>query len=423
MSFTRDDFLSGQYDDNFKILSLYSDNKYTNLNTGKDYGYYDKVWRGVPFLATAKSIWLGTLDGNKTEVIINEKDDASDSTKKANNRLKKKTKKFLYSDKQWAKVESEGMEMKMKEGWCAILIDEDGMPLVRSMRRYAVYHDWVNNTTKYRLIVDGAEVGEYLTHGVEIYVMKDFGFSSSIIPPSRLDTVYSYLTLHNKGLETNISFADNDWNGTTLLKVHERFLTEKGLGKDKTGKNIIERIMDNWKSKFKGTKNAGKFTVIPELDSAIELGKSNKDMQYLEMNKRTLEVLISVYNLAPADYGQGDAQTWSNVATFNYSRHDKIGQHEAQAFDDCRNNWFLPLFNIQTNENFYVQYPIPEDPNDIEKQKQAREDYLVDALSRNQYLVATGRDPEEEDFYYSEVLQKQNQGFGQTVEAEFKKKN
>jgi len=409
-SFNSDDFRSGQYDEYFQALNQYNGgayDKYTPINSHSlSYTELDKIWLNPTFVHIL-AIWNANIGANGRKFVINVNDKNSDTTKGKKDQYAKRMYNFLYTKKNWAKLEKQIIATVAREGSCIMMGDVNGEQVIWSLRRFHVYHDSVINETRYAFLDgNGREIAVLtnLKHGVDLWHIKDPVFEDWIVPPSRIDCAYLWILLQNNGLKSNNYIFSNAFIGTTLLAFGadakgqgDKVAVDRISGKevpDKNGKTWIQRMLDRLNSTASGVKNSFRVQSSFGLDKVFELGKSNTDMQFMDLMMRSKTEILSAYSLTMSDVGDGDkGLTYNNASTFSYNVFGKIGQPLEEVLDQVTNDWFLPQYGITTTENAYFDYNKPSNPDRLALEEQARKNWESNTITLNEMREILALEP------------------------------
>jgi hypothetical protein len=409
-SFTSDDFRTGQFDEFFQALNQYnggSYDKYTPINSHLlSYTELDKIWLNPTFVHIL-SIWNANIGANGRKFVINVNDKNTDSTKGKKDQYAKRMYNFLYTKKNWSKLEKQIIATVAREGSCIMMEDVKGEQTVWSLRRFHVYHDTVLNETRYAFLdANGREIPGMtdLKHGEDLWHIKDPAFEDWIVPPSRIDCAIAWILLQNNGLKSNNFIFSNAFIGTTLLgfnsealQVTKEVAYDTIDGKkvpDKQGRSPIQKLVDKINDTFRGVKKAFRVGYSFGLEKVFELGKSNADMQFLELLMRSKAEIASAYSLTMSDLGDGDkGLTYNNASTFSYNVFGKIGHPFEELLDQVTNDWFLPQYGITTTENAYFDYNKPNNPDRLAIEEQARKNWESNTMKLNEVRELQGLEP------------------------------
>jgi hypothetical protein len=396
--------------------------RYTPINNHTlSYEELDKIWLNPTFVHIL-SIWNANIGANGRKFVINTNANNNDTTKNKKDQYAKRMYNFLYTKKNWAKIEKQIVAIIAREGSCIMMSDTNGEQTVWSLRRFHIYHDSVLNVTRYAFLDNNnREIAgmSNLKHGVDLWHIKDPAFEDWIVPPSRIDCAYLWILLQNNGLKSNNYIFSNAFIGTTLIGFNseakgqgDRVAIDRIDGKDvpdKNGKTWIQRMLDRLNSTAKGVKNSFRVQSSFGLDKVFELGKSNKDLQFLELLLRSKTEIVSAYGLTMSDLGDGDkGLTYNNASTFSYNVFGKIGQPLEELLDQVTNDWFLPSYGITTTENAYFDYNKPNNPDRLALEEQARKNWESNTITLNEMREILALEPTEGgDVYLKDWVQAQ----------------
>jgi len=404
MAISTNDFLSGKYDDFFKVMQPNAVSKFTPFKADAvSINDIYRIWTSDPTLPQIVSHWQGTISEKSFEVVLSINENNSDTTAKRKELLKNKTYQLVYSKKRWSIIENNVVNFIAREGNAVLTFNEFDEPVIESINDYNVYYDSYTQEAEYRLVKDGSEILKGLKHGIDLWHFKDWIFTDYPVAPSRINNGFNWFLLNLHGLQANVGIMENSLVGKTLLSMSEKATAlNESKGEDKEGKTWFGRLMDGINSKHKGAKKAGGVAIIPEIVGFYQLSKSNKEMEFTELLKEAPQKIAILYGLSPADLGIGETSTYNNVAQFNYAKWDKIGVHLTEMLSECLNEFCLPKWGITTTNTFYVHYKAPSSPDSVETQKQAREDYKNGLITRNEYRELIDMPTLEEDGFMSD---------------------
>lgn len=432
----KDLFLSGKLND-LGLLVLggnsANENKYNEYQsfrpTALPWKTIDDICQSNSQLAHLKSLWLANIGRNGLNVAID--NNFAEATKE---RLKNKMYNFVYSDLEYNSLRRQIVSLLFTEG-NAIIEVVDNKPVVKSIRYYKIEHNKKLNITRYKLKDSTGERGDWLYHGKDIWHIKDPIFEDYAVAPSRLDLAYSWLTLESHGVKTNSNIFARGAIGLTILSLDPQSYRElEQSAPNAEGENALQQWLKETWSNLTGSKNANTIRTIPKVDNVYEIGKNNKDMQFNELLRfLTPERVSWSWGITLADLGSGEATTYNNTQTFSYVLYEKIGRHIEQQIDSMLNTFLLPAFNLPTSVygEISVTHVEPSSPDRTSALEQARQNWLSDTITLNEYRDYIDMPPVDDgDVYYSEWRARQSsnvvtQEAGSTqpdTEGEFKKK-
>lgn len=366
-----------------------------------------------PFIV---SKWRSVVGANGRRVVVNTSDNSADSTRARKKRLQNATYRLLYSRKKFRKIEAQIIELISREGMAIVRLTEDAMPVVDSRFRYNMYWDEIKKTLRYAYLdpVTNKEMPGLtnLREGGELYVIRHPSFEAWQLPLSPVETILLIAKLEFHATVANQKIFDNGMIGQVFLQLAKELLPDvrKSLAEDKDDKpSWFTQLMRRINDKFRGSRNANQVSFFPGLEGILEVGKNNKDMQFLEMLTDLTPARIAWnWLLTPTDFGTGNAQTQNNVSIFDDSLYDKFGQHIERQLDEMTNEWLLPALGVNTTESFYVEYIPPEDPKKLEQLKQALLEYEKNGITLNEFREIKGLPPiEGGDRLFHEIVQSQ----------------
>lgn len=421
------DILSGQYDDYFKVLNLYSDtvDQFTPFSPHLlSQSQYQMITNSVAQMPYIVSSWQSNVGQNGSSVMIAVSDNNSDIVRRRKELIKKRTYSIIYTKHKWKQLELEIVKLLAKEGNAVVMLNDEGKFIVESIFRFNVYPDHQNKRNKYAYKFNGHEVAgmKDLKHGEDLFHIKDPVFLEYPVAPSRIDAALAYILLENKAIRLNTHLFANGWFTNIFLKLNPQFLPKlMNQDKDKEGKTWWQRFMDDLNDKFRGVLKAGRIGYIPGLEDIIDVNPSNKDAQFQQLLKElTPERLAWAYSMNQSNMGTGPHLTENNASTFDDALYDKFGRPVEHMLDECRNEFMLWLEGISTSEDFYIQFNAPEDPNKLEQVREWREDWKFNSLTLNEYRDLRGLPPiEGGDVTYSEWMYADMNQNSNTIDAEF----
>ena len=412
-----EEFLSGSLDDQFKLLGYYNQepDKYTPYNANLlPWNLYKTIASTHPQIPYIKSLWQSNIGANDTTVVININENNSARTIRAKEIIKDKVYHKLFTELEYSSLERQIINEIIECGSVIAWFNDEDKPVLHSISEFNVYWDRVNKRARYAWKQDGGEVPGFtdLKHGVEIWHIKDPAFENWIVPPSRIDCAFMAILLENHGFRANNNIFSNGVIGPVLLNFkQEAIQLFKEAPEKKGGKNFIQRKIDEFNDMFAGVKKSFRIGSIPLLESAIELGKNNRDMQFKELLKElTPERIAWAYSTTLIDFGTGGSTTDNNTKNLDFALYDKIGRAIEENLDAMRNKWLLPHYNYPVSANLYVHYNPPADPDKLNKVASAREDYKFNTITVNEFRDTVGLEPlPGGDVFYSEWTGSLNQ--------------
>jgi hypothetical protein len=396
---TNDDFKSGKYDESFKIVNFYQDSvsEYTPLKPHKlTKEHYNKIVTSTAQLPYIISKWQSTVGQNDSSVFVYASENINERTKIIKKNLEKRIYDFFYKKLNWEKIEKEIIALIATEGNAIVMLNIEGSVIVHSIFKFNVYYESNQKITRYVFLdKNGQETNlNNLKHGVDIFHIKDPIFSHFVIAPSRLDTVYDYLMLEQKGVKANINLFANGFLSNIFLKFDYDKLPTQAFDntKDKNGKTWFEKLMDGVNDRFRSLTKLGRAGHIQGLDSVIEVGKNNKDTQFYELIKElTPERMAWAYSMTLADFGAGGNTTYNNASTFDDALYDKVGRPLERILDQCRNDFLAPIYNLYSlTSSIFISYNEPSDPNRLNEIKEWREDYKNGLITIDEFRDKRG---------------------------------
>ena len=390
-----DKFVNGELDDALQVVNRFHQDvdKHTpyTIHQFRQKTYHSAI--SLPEAGTIIPSWQSNVGAKGSVVQYASSEDESDRTIQRKQSIKNKTYRLIYTNYNWSSIENEVVELIAKEGNAVLMFNSDGDLIVHSIFRFHVYYDSANKKSRYAFLVDNQEVEgmKNLEHGVDIFHIKDPLFASFPIASCRIDLVYAFILMQQKAVSLNTHLFANGWFSNVLLKMNQEVVNRMRSDKDpKTNKSKWELFMDKLNDTFRGVMKVARVGFIPGLEDVIELGKSPKDAQFIEMLKLTPERLAWAYSMTPTDLGVGGATTYNNVATFNDRLYDLFGSSIEAKLDEARNEWLLPYLGINTTEKFYIEYNKPDNPNRTEELKMWADLYKTGAISPNEFREKIG---------------------------------
>lgn len=391
-------------------------NKYSPFNPNILSRYIIReIIRSDSQIGFAKTLWLANVGRNG--ITVNYNREVSEKTKE---RIQRQTLAFLEANQiNFSHLLKDYVSTLFEEGNAVFMLNNDNQLIVQSIFNFKVYHDSLNKVNKYTLLDEKRQkVPGYidLRQGEGIYHIKDPLFSSWAVAPSRFNLLYLYLMLENSAVKSNVKLFQNGAINLTLLKLDPALAGDLNQIDPRTitkqnskGLSFIEIIMKRIRDFTAGVRNANGIQQIAGLDDVFELGKDNKDMQFVELIKDIApEKKAWAFSTVMPDYGAGGNATYNNTQTYSYALYDKIGRHAESEFMAMLNNFGLKQLGLQTEYKgeYYVNFNQPTNP-DWQKQREInRLDWVNNAITLNQYLETQDRPPVDNgDVYYSEWTQ------------------
>ena len=389
-----DRLLSGELDHVFKTIGVSDINsKYESINPNSiSYSEMRGIIQSNSELMHLKDLWFANVGRNG--MTANVEKDIEQTSKE---RLQKQLYAFTFGELEWPRLARKILSFIFEEGNCIVRFVKvkDGKirVIVESLEFWDVKHDRHTDTTSYRKMLNGAIQDTVFTHGVEIYHFKDPKFENWVVAPARLNLAYAYLLMELAGVKSNVNLFQKGGIGVILLSLNEA--AAKFLNADNTegrpneqGKSKMQLWLDDLYSKISGVKNSNSIRSLPGLDKVFELGKDNKQMQFVDLiGTIAPERIAWAWGITLADLGAGDNTTYNNTQTFSYVLYEKEGRHLEDAINEILNNWLLNQFNFPTSiyGDISITYDRPSNPDRIAYQEQARKDWLSNAITLNEY--------------------------------------
>lgn len=421
-NFLRDSHQSGQWFNQYYEPS----NEYTPVQSGRLANHkLRQVQANDPHFPKIISMWQGTVDTNDTNVYIrNTRKDQNDPSLSP---LKDKAYFFFYETLQWDSVAKKIINFIVREGGCILNFDpKENTIKVYSQSMFNVYHNKYTQETRYKLLVDGAEQGGFLHHGEDLWHIKDWAFTDWIVAPSRIETVYSWLLLEQKGIQVNANIFAKGMIGSLIFKFKDELYKDPKLTQEITENGAkttgFEKIFKRFRDKFVGASNSNKVgaSTIPYLDNILEPGKSNTDLQFDKLLDHAVQAKLTTYGLSKSDFGL-DNTTYNNAEQYGYQRHENIGQHLHNILDDCRNNYILKLSGLKNTIKIYYNPYL--DPNKLAKDKSWLEDWKNGVITKNEYREMRGLDSiEGGDDFIAQIVTDEKPDKEESEEADFAEK-
>jgi hypothetical protein len=225
-----------------------------------------------------------------------------------------------------------------------------------------------------------------LQPGIDIFHIKDF--STKPVASPRIDSCYEQiLTQLHIWQSNNQKFTRGLIDLTFLIPEKDSVAYFQAVSKDGKSTNAQE-FVSRIKDFFAGSKKAGSTALLPGIKDIKELGKNNRDMQTLELEARTTEVVAKAFSLTPTDLGIGDNATYNNASVFSYSAYRKIGKPIEEQFERLVNHFILPKMGLKTSAQLFFFFNKANNPDDLNNQKFALEVFQksLEYAGDNQHL-------------------------------------
>ena len=351
---------------------------------------YTMISEGVEQFGTIIPAWRSNVSANGLDFQIRVFDDASDSTRAKKDRLKANLHKFLHDVHDWESVQDQVVRLLASQGNAVLMLNEEGTLIVHSIFRFNVYQNPIQKTTTYSLIVDGVEAITGLKHKEDLWHIKDPMFEGYAVAPSRIDLAYQMICLENKAVKLNTRQFETGWMSNILIQLSdaaERLAMNDN--RDKEGKTWIQRQLIHLNDSLQGWRNAFRPGYVPGLKGIIEVGKSPRDAQFVELLKLTPERIAWAYSMTLTDFGAGGSTTYNNVSVFNDRLFDLVGRRIEQRLEAYLNNMFFKQFGIVLGTTRAV-YNKPKNTEELEKA------FAAGALTINEYREHLGKAPIED---------------------------
>jgi hypothetical protein len=310
--------------------------------------------------------------------------------------------KKLYVDADWENLENQLLSTIFVENQAVLMyLPDDDRYVVYSIHDFKVYHDYINKTTRYAMMRNGAIIRgmENLQHGVDLWHVKDPAYSQFPLAISRMDTAYRYCMLENEGVKVNVKLFKNGMINLIFMgvdsgdgKMGANFLRTQVLDPEDPTKttNVTQKdsLLKRIRSAITGSDNANSVQIIEDLNKIHEVGKDNKSMQFEQLiNQVAPKKLAMIWGVTDPDMGSGTNSTYNNVETMNFVLHDKVGRMFETVLADCANRYILTQkygINISKYGSLYAMYQPPSDPRIMTYKTHNLNLYNADVISRDE---------------------------------------
>lgn len=372
----------------FELVNSTGDDsaQYSPILPSMNENTYKNIFRSVPQLPYIVSSWQSNVGSNDSSVKLDIPDDNNSNTRRRKELIQQRVYDYFYKTQNWKKVEQEVIAMLAREGNAILMFNSENQVIVESKYKFDIKYDGLNHIALYDYKVDGEVIMANLKQGKEVYHIKDPIYAGFSLAPSRLDAAFATILMENKGLRANINLFAGGFIGNTIFSFDkEMYPRLQNEVPDKQGKTFSRRLMDKIQDTIGGLGKAFRGNYIAGLNNVFELGKNNRDSQFMELlTQLTPERLAWAYSMTMPDFGTGGSVTYNNAGTFDDALYDKVGRPLEDVLDRVRNDWVLPQLG-RFSTSLYISYNKPEDPNKLKEVDSWRQDWMNNAITLNEY--------------------------------------
>lgn len=239
-----------------------------------------------------------------------------------------------------------------------------------------LYYDSENRRPAYyKKIVKGIEQKSEIESSL-VYHFKESSSSYKPLADSPIDWCYGWLLLYQHSLQINNNSISSGWVGS-LIALFEKEMSTKLDQKDVKGERTGDKWLRSLQEKLGGAVNklrgisqkpttqSHKIAFLTGVKEFIELGKSNREMQLIDLINKAEQAIYRAFGETQTT----ENSTYSNAKTFNYQRYESIARPLQKQFENFVNQFMLPKLGINFGENLYFQFNVPTDPDLLENQK------------------------------------------------------
>lgn len=351
---------------------------------------YSQIAKTDPDIRKCITLWQANVDANGSTVQAGK-----------NSKLAIEIHDLIYYDLEYSKLKNQVIWMVGAQGNALVMFNKYDLPVVFSAQHFNIYWDKTNQVVDhYAMIVNGEESRDpnlrNLKHGVDLWHFRDPLSPPSPISPGPVDALFGWLLLDNHALRSNNKFFSNGAVGTLLLSFEEKALEMFNPNvKDEQGKTQMDNFMAKVRQMISGVDKAHRVAHVPLLKQIFEAGKTNRDMQFLEIMQMATEKKARAYSVTMADMGKD--VTYSNASTFNYALHDNIGVSFESEFDLFRNEFLLPHYGYITTGRVYVSHNPPKNPDDRAERQFWLGVWNAGGITDDEFREKMGLDPMPEE--------------------------
>lgn len=134
------------------------------------------------------------------------------------------------------------------------------------------------------------------------------------------------------------------------------FQTDKTLGKE-----IRQRLETKIKEKYQGIKNAHKTLILEGGLKYQQLSLSQKDMDFVSQQHFSRDKMLAIFRVPPTALGLTADVTRANAEATDYVFAKRTISPKMRRFVEQLNEFFLPLFGVDTNEIYFdFDDPVPQ---------------------------------------------------------------
>lgn len=197
----------------------------------------------------------------------------------------------------------------------------------------------------YELIIDGVR----LLKSEEVIHIKYPNYDWSIdgqqlygLPP--LKAAFKTLQRSNSAETSSTAMFENGGPGIIIAN--------KSLPSDKIGLEQASKIKKTWNDEYAGNTNRGKVKLMAGDISAIPLGLSPVDLNILESEKWSFDMLCNVFHVSSVMFNNHDGNTESNVKEMRKDSWTRAVLPERKAHADAINRMIVPSYNTAKAKYF-----------------------------------------------------------------------
>lgn len=220
---------------------------------------------------------------------------------------------------------------------------------------------------------------------LELYHVKIFNpLSGSLFGLSPLNSIYYEIEQYKALSIHNLSLMKNGARAGLVIKAEGQLSQEQ---EDKLRAEID--------SMYSGEVNANRPMLIPSCLDAMDLGKNNKEMDYVKLRKSILDGIYSTFRI-PLPMVSADRMTLSNYAVSQLMLYDHTVEHYANRIFEELTRFLMPRYG-DTEGNLSITYDNRE-ISALETRRNEQVKLLKDIgmLSPNELRVELGFDEKPE---------------------------
>lgn len=130
--------------------------------------------------------------------------------------------------------------------------------------------------------------------------------------------------------------------------------TEQPLGPEQ-----YQRLKDQWNSKYRGSKNAGKMAILESGLKYQQIGAAPKDVQFPDVSKELRDEIMACFGVPASKLGLSEGVNRANSDTNDYTYQKETILPRLTLIERKLNSDLMPIYDNNLNAEF--DNPVPED--------------------------------------------------------------